>query len=91
VNFSQANPNKTKQKSLDFLGFIRRNRDFSKGYGRKNKKKTRVSSCVQNVSGGFFPLSLSPAGCTTGFDPAVEFVIAEDHSRDFCLTKEKCR
>jgi hypothetical protein len=31
----QANPNKTKQNCLDFLGFIRPNRDFSKGYGQK--------------------------------------------------------
>jgi hypothetical protein len=46
----QANPNKTKQKSLDFLGFIRPNRDFSMGYGKKIKKSTRVSSCMQNVS-----------------------------------------
>jgi hypothetical protein len=29
----QAQPNKTKQKSLDLLGFIRPNRDFSMGYG----------------------------------------------------------
>jgi hypothetical protein len=36
---------------LDFLGFIRPNRDFLMGYERKNKKKsTRVSGCVQNVS-----------------------------------------
>jgi hypothetical protein len=34
----QANPNKTKQKSLDLLGFIRPNRDFSMGYEQKNKK-----------------------------------------------------
>ena len=32
---TEANPNKTKQKSLDLLGFIRPNRDFSMGYGRK--------------------------------------------------------
>jgi hypothetical protein len=32
----QTNPNKTKQNSLDFLGFIRPNRDFSMGYQRKN-------------------------------------------------------
>jgi hypothetical protein len=38
ANSSQANPNKTKQKSLDFLGFIRPNRDFSMGYDGKNKK-----------------------------------------------------
>jgi hypothetical protein len=35
ANSSQANPNKTKQKSLDFLGFIRPNRDFSMGYEQK--------------------------------------------------------
>jgi ArsR family transcriptional regulator len=29
----QAKPNKTKQNSLDLLGFIRPNRDFSMGYG----------------------------------------------------------
>jgi hypothetical protein len=32
----QAKPNKTKQNSLDFLGFIRPNRDFSMGYDEKN-------------------------------------------------------
>jgi hypothetical protein len=32
----QANPNKTKQSSLDLFGFILPNRDFSMGYGRKN-------------------------------------------------------
>jgi hypothetical protein len=30
---SQANPNKSKQKGLDLLGFIRPNRYFSMGYG----------------------------------------------------------
>jgi hypothetical protein len=48
----QANPNKTKQKSLDFLGFLWPNRDFSEGYGEKNKKVaaclTRLQGCVQN-------------------------------------------
>jgi hypothetical protein len=55
ANSVQTNPNKTKQKSLDFLGFIRPNRDFSKGYERKSKKNsTRVSGCVQNVSNALF-------------------------------------
>ena len=31
----QANPNKSKQNCLDLLGFIRPNRDFSMGCGRK--------------------------------------------------------
>jgi hypothetical protein len=34
----QGKANKTKQKSLDLLGFIWPNPDFSKGYGQKNKK-----------------------------------------------------
>ena len=46
--FLQANPNKSKEKGLDFLGFIRPNRDFSMGYGEKNP--TPVSGCVRNVS-----------------------------------------
>jgi hypothetical protein len=47
--------------SLDFLGFIRPNRDFSKGYEQKNKKKsTRVSGCAQNVSRALFILSSLP-------------------------------
>jgi hypothetical protein len=29
---------------LDFLGFIRPNRDFSMGYGEKNKKNSRLLS-----------------------------------------------
>jgi hypothetical protein len=33
VNSFQGNPNKTKQKGLDFLGFIRPNQAFSMGYG----------------------------------------------------------
>jgi hypothetical protein len=35
------NPNKTKQKSLDFLGFIFPNRDFSKGYSDSRQKIRR--------------------------------------------------
>jgi hypothetical protein len=33
VQIVQAQPNKTKQNGLDLLDFIRRNRDFLKGYG----------------------------------------------------------
>ena len=39
-----------KQKSLDFLGFIRANRDFSKGYERKNKKNRLASQVVCKTS-----------------------------------------
>jgi hypothetical protein len=34
----QDNPNKNKEKSLDFLGFVWPNRGFSMGYKEKNKK-----------------------------------------------------
>jgi hypothetical protein len=34
----QANPNKTKEKGLDFLGFLWWNLDFSKGYGESKQK-----------------------------------------------------
>jgi hypothetical protein len=34
----QINPNKSKEKSLHFVGFLWPNRGFSKGYRRKNKK-----------------------------------------------------
>jgi hypothetical protein len=50
ANSVQANPNKTKQKSLDFLGFIRPNRGFSMGYGRKNKKNRLASQVVSETS-----------------------------------------
>jgi hypothetical protein len=50
ANSVQANPNKTKQKSLDFLGFIRPNRDFSMGYERKNKKNPLASQVVCKTS-----------------------------------------
>jgi hypothetical protein len=46
----QAKPNKTKQESLDFLGFIRPNRDFSMGYDEKNNKKRLPSQVVFKTS-----------------------------------------
>jgi hypothetical protein len=54
---------------LDFLGFIRPNPGFSMGYGQKNKKnRTRVSSCVQNVSNDAAPSFSSRAAPA---DPAI--------------------
>jgi hypothetical protein len=49
----QAKPNKSKQNSLDFLGFIRPNQDFSMGYTDSKQKSDLVSNYVQNVSEGF--------------------------------------
>jgi hypothetical protein len=37
----QVNPRKTKEKCLDFLGFLWRKRGFSTGYSEKNKKNFR--------------------------------------------------
>jgi hypothetical protein len=48
----QANPNKTKQNSLDLFGFIWWNRDFSMSYGRKNKKISRPLNSPPRLYGG---------------------------------------
>jgi hypothetical protein len=50
ANSLQAKPNKTKQNCLDFLGFIRPNRDFSMGYEQKNKKNRLASQVVCKAS-----------------------------------------
>ena len=48
----QAKPRKTKEKCLDLLGFIRPNRDFSRGYSESSfPVSTRLSGCTPNVSG----------------------------------------
>jgi hypothetical protein len=73
----QAKPNKSKQNRLDLFGFIRPNRDFSKGSERKIKKSARVSSCVQNVSSAClatFTASLPWRRLDSG-----EWEIMEDH------------
>jgi hypothetical protein len=54
VNSVQANPNKTKENCLDFLGFIRPNRDFSMGYEQKNKKiESRLKLCAKRLNPRF--------------------------------------
>ena len=55
ANSVQANPNKTKQNSLDLLGFIRPNPDFSMGYKRKNKKIDFAPQVVCKTSQVSFP------------------------------------
>jgi hypothetical protein len=62
ANFVQANPNKTKQKSLDFLGFIRPNRDFSMGYEQKNKKNRLAYQVVCKTSQAHLSLVSPSAG-----------------------------
>jgi hypothetical protein len=48
---AQARPNKTKQKSLDLLGFIRPNRFFSMRYGESNKKiDSRIKLCGKRLN-----------------------------------------
>jgi hypothetical protein len=64
ANFVQTNPNKTKQKSLDFLGIVRPNWDFSMGCGQKNKKiDSRLKLCAKRLKR--FPLP-SSAGAREG-------------------------
>jgi hypothetical protein len=68
---AQTNPNKTKQKSLDLLGFIRPNRGFSKGYKRKNKKNRLASQVVCKTSQTLlFSVLRSAHVATRAFDPA---------------------
>jgi hypothetical protein len=50
ANSFQTNPNKTKQFSLDFLGFIRPIRGFSMGYEQKNKKNRIASQVARQVA-----------------------------------------
>jgi hypothetical protein len=58
----QKNAPKKKQNGFHLLAFIFPNRDFSKGYGQRNKQNpARVSGCVQNVSG------LRPTRAQTAF------------------------
>jgi hypothetical protein len=59
----QAIPNKSKENSLHFLGFLLPNPDFSMGYGRKKIKNHTVrSDCMQNVADGFQAPFSSPSG-----------------------------
>jgi hypothetical protein len=85
-NSAQANPNKTKQKSLDFLGFIRPNRDFSMGYGQKNKKNRLASQVVCETSQApshFFLARSRQRRAGRGFDP--------EHSKTVSLTSILCK
>jgi hypothetical protein len=64
-NSGQAKPNKTKQNCLDFLGFIRPNQDFSKGYAQKIKKTdSRLKLCTKRLNSSstshFFLARASP-------------------------------
>ena len=89
TNSIQANPNKTKQNRLDFLGFIWPIWGFSTGYEQKNKKIClRLNSprglCVSN---SFSPFS-RPSDLARAVRSAVEFGIAEDHSPDFSFAQQ---
>jgi macrodomain Ter protein organizer (MatP/YcbG family) len=61
----QANPNKNKKKSLDFLGFVWWNRDFSMGYAQKKKKNRLASQVVCKLSHGSY------AACSIRLDPDI--------------------
>jgi hypothetical protein len=65
----QANAHKRKQNRFQLLPFISPNRDFSKGYGRRNKNNSaRISGCVQSVSPDAPLLSPREAPAERGFD-----------------------
>jgi hypothetical protein len=85
ANSVQANPNKAKQISLDLLGFIRPNRDFSMGYGQKIKKNRLASQVVCKTSHAtlFAPFFAKAGGSARPRSTTMEFVIAEDHNPGF--------
>jgi len=60
---------------------------FNALWAKKQKKSTRVSGCVRNVSSRF-PLLAASARQSAGSIPADEFVTVWDHSSSFCLTQE---
>jgi hypothetical protein len=61
---------------LDFLGFIRPNRDFSKGYEKKIKKiDSRLKLCAKRLKRSFSPFS-RPLWAQPGIG-GCEFVIVE--------------
>ena len=45
----QGNPRKTKEKSLDFLGFLWSNRDFSMGYDESKQKNRRTLKLASRI------------------------------------------
>jgi hypothetical protein len=74
----QIKPSKIACFSLDLLGFIRPNRDFSMGCERKNKKNsTRVSGCVQDVSSAHSPILFSRGVAKARLDPATKKSVAQ--------------
>jgi hypothetical protein len=46
----QGNPRKSKEKSLDFLGFLWRNQGFSMGYGESKQKNLPAFGDSQTAS-----------------------------------------
>jgi hypothetical protein len=75
ANSFQAKPNKTKQKGLDLLGFIRPNRDFSMGCGEKNKNSLRPRS------------SPSAPGRRAGFSPSGEYATDSGFLKGFVIDR----
>ena len=69
----QTNPNKNKENSLDFVGFLSPNRGFSKGYRRKNKKNRLVLNspsglCAKRFRSAFLRLFAGVAGGLFGHE-----------------------
>jgi hypothetical protein len=66
ASFVQGNARKTKENSLDFLGFLWSNRDFSMGYAESKSKKsphaeTRLPDCAPLKIPDAMSLPASPA------------------------------
>jgi hypothetical protein len=81
----QANPKESKEKSLHFLGFLWRNRDFSTGYSGKNKKiplrsNSLIGLCPDLSSVFVSPYSSDRLGPTPSILPAQRHIA---HILDF--------
>jgi hypothetical protein len=73
----------TKQNCLDFLGFIRPNRGFSKGYEQKIKKNRLASQVVCKTSQAHVSFTLSPSlFLPLGRRTSVCFGQCEEYSMD---------
>jgi hypothetical protein len=70
---------------LDFLGVVRPNRDFSKGYGQKNKKiDSRLRLCAIRLKAISHPFSSLSAGGEDSMRPSetcsIDFWLLQDIS-----------
>jgi hypothetical protein len=65
----QGNPRKTKEKSLDFLGLLWSNRDFSTGYDESKQKNRRTLKLASRIVLLLKSLDVPYFACVSGRGP----------------------